>query len=91
VHGTVGYNTYFSKLQTFAGYLLIPQPAGSSGGQLGIGMALTLAAETLVWAEAEAIWVEEAVPIRARTTTNARTMVFMRGLPDQISARLKTG
>jgi hypothetical protein len=45
---------------------------------MGIGMALVLATVTLVWLEAEALWVEAAAPVRARTTTKARTMVFMR-------------
>jgi hypothetical protein len=43
---------------------------------MGIGIALVLAATTLVWLEAEAIWVEAAAPVRTRTTTKARTMVF---------------
>jgi hypothetical protein len=71
----------FLKLLIREDYLSIPQAAGSSGGQVGIGMALVLAAATLVWAEAEAIWVEAAAPVRARTTTNARMMVFMGTTP----------
>src|ERR1700738_5553721 len=58
-------------------YLSIPQAFGSSGGQVGTGMALVLAAETLVCAEAVAMWVEATAPVRARTTTNARTRVFI--------------
>jgi hypothetical protein len=91
VHDTDGHNTYFSKMQTFAGYCVIPQAAGSSGGQAGTGMALVVAAVTLVWAEAEAIWVEAAAPVRARTTTNARMTIFMIGFPNQVSVRLKSG
>ena len=33
--------------------------------------------EAIVRAEADDVWVEAAAPVRARTTTNARTMVFM--------------
>jgi hypothetical protein len=71
----------FSNLQIVAGYIVIPQAAGSSGGQVGIGMALVLAGVTLVWAEAEAIRVEAAAPVRARTTTNARMRIFMGSTP----------
>jgi hypothetical protein len=44
---------------------------------MGIGIALVLEAVTLVWEEAEAIWVEAIAPVRARTTTNARIMYFI--------------
>jgi len=57
-------------------YLSIPQAFGSSGGHMGTGMAEVFPAMTLVWAEAEVIWVDAAAPVRARTTTNARTKVF---------------
>jgi hypothetical protein len=40
-------------------------------------MALVLATATLVWLEAEAIWVEAATPARTRTATKARTMFFI--------------
>jgi hypothetical protein len=55
----------------------IPQASGSSGAQTGTGIALVLATAILVWLEAEAIWVEAAAPVRARTTTKVRTMSFM--------------
>ena len=55
----------------------IPQAFGSLGGHIGIGIALVLAAATFVWLEAAAICVEAAAPVRARTTTKARTMFFM--------------
>jgi hypothetical protein len=44
---------------------------------MGIGIALVLEAVIFVWAEAEAIWVEATAPVRARTTTNARTIYFI--------------
>jgi hypothetical protein len=69
--------TDLNKLQKSANYLLIPQAAGSSGGHIGTGKALVLAAAILVWADAEATWVEAAAPVRARTTTKARMMNFM--------------
>jgi hypothetical protein len=34
-------------------------------------------AVTLFLVEAEEVWVVAAAPVRTRTTTNARTMVFM--------------
>jgi hypothetical protein len=40
-------------------------------------MLLVLATESLALEEAEAVWVEAAAPVRARTTTKARTMFFM--------------
>jgi hypothetical protein len=33
--------------------------------------------EAIVRAEADDVWVEATAPVRARTTTKARTMVFM--------------
>lgn len=59
----------------------ILQPFGSSGGHMGVGMALVLEAVMVVLAEAEEIWVEAAAPVRARTTTKARTMFFIAGYP----------
>jgi len=44
---------------------------------MGVGIALFFAMVTLELAEAEAIWVEAAAPVRTRATTTARTMVFM--------------
>jgi hypothetical protein len=38
---------------------------------------LTLAATTLFWVEAEEVWVVAAAPVRTRTTTKARMMVFI--------------
>jgi hypothetical protein len=40
-------------------------------------MALDLATVTLVWAEAEVIWVEAAAPVTARARTKKRTMIFI--------------
>ena len=40
-------------------------------------MALVLATAILVWLEADAIWVEAAAPVRTRTTTKARMIVFI--------------
>jgi hypothetical protein len=45
---------------------------------MGIGMALVFDTVTLVWADAEAIWVEAATPVRARTTTKVRIKIFMK-------------
>jgi len=42
-----------------------------------VGIALFLATETVVLMEAAEIWVEAAAPVRARTTTKARTMFFI--------------
>ena len=58
-----------------------PQALGSSGAQLGTGMALALAKVTLVWLEAEATWVEATAPVRTRATTKARTAVFIFDYP----------
>jgi hypothetical protein len=44
---------------------------------MGIGIALVLATATLVWLEAEAIWVEATAPVRTRATTQARMAVFI--------------
>ena len=54
-----------------------PQALGSSGGHIGVGIALTLATVTLFWLEAEAIWVEAAPPVTTRASTKNRTMVFI--------------
>jgi hypothetical protein len=49
---------------------------GEFRGHIGVGIALDL--ETMVvLAEVEEICVEAAAPVRARTTTKARTMFFM--------------
>src|SRR6185437_15707284 len=50
---------------------------GSFGGHMGTGIALFFATATVVLVEAEEIWVEAAAPVRARTTTKARTMFFI--------------
>jgi len=57
------------------------QALGESGGHIGIGIALVFEAVIVAWVEAEEIWVEAAAPVRARTTTKARTMFFMTGYP----------
>lgn len=59
----------------------MPQPLGSLGGQLGTGTALVLEMIILLEAFAEEIWLEAAKPVRARTTTKARTMFFMMEYP----------
>jgi hypothetical protein len=46
---------------------------------MGVGAALILEAVMVVLAEE--IWVEAAAPVRARTTTKARTMFFMMTTP----------
>jgi hypothetical protein len=49
-----------------------------SGGQVGTGITEEcMDEEAIVLAEADDVWVEAAAPVRARTTTNARTMIFM--------------
>jgi len=57
------------------------QPLGESGGHVGVGMALVLEATIMVLADEEEICEEAAAPVRARTTTKARTMFFMTGYP----------
>lgn len=47
---------------------------------MGIGAALVFAT-IAVLEEAEEVWVVAAAPVRARTTTKARTMFFMTGYP----------
>jgi hypothetical protein len=44
---------------------------------VGTGRERRLLEAVIVLAEAEEVWVEAATPVRARTTTNARTMIFM--------------
>ena len=46
-----------------------------------MGIALFFATVTLELAEAEAIWVEAAAPVRTRATTAARTISFMMEYP----------
>jgi hypothetical protein len=56
----------------------MPQAFGSFGAHIGTGSMLTRDAVTaLVFAEAEEVWVVAAAPVRARTTTKARTICFM--------------
>ena len=55
----------------------MPQPFGSSGAHMGTGSMLVRATVTLFWVEAEEVWVEATAPVRTRTATKARTMVFM--------------
>ncbi len=59
--------------------LQIPQSVVPSGGQVGIGIRFDcIEEEAIERAEADAdVWVEAIAPVRARTTTNARTMFFM--------------
>lgn len=56
------------------------QALGEFGGHIGIGEALTFAV-IVALEEAEEVWVVAAAPVRARTTTKARTMFFMAGYP----------
>jgi hypothetical protein len=56
---------------------------------MGVGIALVLAAATFVWLDAEAICVEAAAPVRARTMTKARTMFFMGNAPKVVLTILK--
>jgi len=56
----------------------MPQFVEPSGGQVGTGMAEeVIVDEAIVRAEADEVLVEATAPVRARTTTNARTMIFM--------------
>jgi hypothetical protein len=54
----------------------MPQALGSSGGHIGVGIALVFV-NTAVFVEAEEIWVEAATPVTTRVRTTARIMVFM--------------
>jgi len=57
---------------------LIPHEVVPSGGQSGTGIELEcIEEEAIVRAEADDVWVEATAPVRARTTTKARTMIFM--------------
>ena len=55
------------------------QALGSFRGQVGIGIALVLETTTVLEAVLleDVICEEAAAPVRARTTTKARTMFFM--------------
>jgi hypothetical protein len=44
---------------------------------MGTGSMLVRATVTLFWAEAVDVWVVATAPVRARTTTKARTAIFM--------------
>jgi len=56
----------------------MPQFVVPSGGQVGTGIRPEcIEEEAIVRAEADDVWVEAAAPVRARTTTKARTMIFM--------------
>jgi len=55
----------------------MPQALGSVGAQVGTGSML-VRATTLFFAEALEVWVVAATPVRTRTTTNARTICFIR-------------
>jgi hypothetical protein len=56
----------------------IPQSVVPSGGQVGTGIAEeVIEDEAIARAETADVWVEAAAPVRARTTTKARTMFFM--------------
>jgi hypothetical protein len=55
----------------------IPQAFGSSGAQVGTGRTLTREATTLFWVEAAEVWVVAAAPVRTRTATNVRMMIFI--------------
>lgn len=68
---------------------LIWQPAGSLGAHTGTGSMLVFAITVLVCAEVLESCVEAAKPVMARTTTKARTMFFMIGLPLKLYVFLK--
>jgi hypothetical protein len=56
----------------------MPQFVVPSGGQVGMGMRRDCIDEdAIIRAEADDVWVEATAPVRARTTTKARTMFFM--------------
>jgi hypothetical protein len=55
----------------------IPQALGSLGAHMGTGIMLVRAAVTLLETEAEEVRVVAVAPVRARTTTKARTMIFI--------------
>lgn len=56
----------------------MPQSVEPSGGQVGTGITEEVIEEAaIVQAEADDVWVEATAPVRARTTTKARTMIFM--------------
>jgi hypothetical protein len=60
----------------------MPHAFGSSGGQVGTGSILVRDAVTLFEVEAEEVWVVvAAAPVRTRTTTKARIIVFMKETP----------
>jgi len=63
----------------------MPQSLGSSGGHIGLGIALVLEIPAVAEAEAEDevafAWVVANAPVRARAMTKARTMFFMVFLP----------
>jgi hypothetical protein len=59
-------------------FAAIPQSVVPSGGHMGTGMNEdVMEEEAIVLADAEDVRVEAAAPVRARTTTKARTMFFM--------------
>ena len=55
----------------------MPHAFGSSGAQLGMGSMLVLAATTLFWVLAEEVWVVATAPVRTRTATKVRIIIFM--------------
>jgi hypothetical protein len=55
----------------------MPQPFGSSGGQLGTGRALTRETET--GCETPAMWAEAKAPVATRERAKMRAMSFMVG------------
>ena len=59
----------------------MPQPSGSSGGQVGTGTALVLEMLTVVLAEEAFAEVVAIAPVKARAMTRQRTMIFMVKLP----------
>ena len=58
----------------------MPHALGSFGGQVGTSSVLVRAIALLL-VDAEVVWVVAATPVRTRTTTNARTICFMRETP----------
>jgi hypothetical protein len=59
----------------------MPQALGSFGAQLGMGNMLTRLAAIWFFVEVLEAWVVATAPVRTRTTTNARTICFIRRYP----------
>jgi hypothetical protein len=69
------------EINGIARIYLSPQALGSLGAQVGTGSMLVRAATILFFVEALEAWVVATAPVRTRTTTNARTICFIRRYP----------